>query len=127
MQDKTNTLQQQVVYANQMKAQANSAYQNLASSCSTVDAVKPDKCYGKNARSWSQSVENYFAAQQIELSEHSKVRLVASYMSSERLQRSELPSLQQIFINSFSEYKEKMLNHVEPVNREQNARKIYSI
>lgn len=97
-----------MVNANQEKPKADCAYRNSANERSTVDVAKPD-FFGENVRSWLQSVEEYFAAQQIELAEHSSVRFVVSYMSGERLQWWELLSLQQISINTFSDFKEKCL------------------
>lgn len=69
MQDQIRSLQQQTVNANQMIAQATSAYQNLTNSRSTGVVAKPDSFYGKNVHSWFQSAENYSSAQRIELDE----------------------------------------------------------
>lgn len=85
-QDQVNTLQQQVVIANIIIAQTDSAYQNLANLRSRVDVARSDNFYGKNIHSWLQSIESYFAAQRVELSEQSKVRCVVSYMYGEELQ-----------------------------------------
>ena len=58
LQNQINTLQQQL-------AQANQAYMNLSatvgsSSAHSLQAGKPDKFRGQNARSWVKSIENVF-------------------------------------------------------------------
>lgn len=69
-----------------MTAHASSAYQNLEKIRSIVHIAKPDNFYGKNARSWLQSVENHFAAQRVKSKKRSKVWFGVSFTSGEELQ-----------------------------------------
>lgn len=69
-----------------MISQANNAYQYPTRSRTVLGVAKPDKFYGKSACSCLQSLDSYFAAYRVELSDEDKLRFATSYMSGERLQ-----------------------------------------
>lgn len=106
--------------------QANIAFQILASLQTVLDIVKLDNLHGKNICGWLQSLDSYPAAQCIEQKEGNSLRLAMSSLSGEGLQWGELLSLQHFFIHTHMSFKESLLNHCEPVNRELNARKTLS-
>lgn len=126
MQEQIKILQQLVLSANQMIAQTSNAYENLTSSQIVLDVMKPDKFHRKNVGSWLQSLDNYFPAQRVELSDRNGLGFAVGYMYGGGLQWWELLSLQHISINTYLSLKEKLLHHFKPVNREVNSRKRFN-
>ena len=97
---------------------------NIANQSNGLKTAKPDKCSGKYVRTWLKSINNIFENQTIPVNEANKIKYAVSYLSGEGLQWWELVNINpEINIQTFQEFGEKMLEYIEPVNREVNARK----
>ena len=68
-------------------------------------------------------MENYFAADPY-ITDERKIKFAVCYLSADGLQWWELTALQNNIPSTFSIFKEELLKHFEPINRELNARRI---
>ena len=117
-------LQQQLQQSNQMLQAVlannlNNANHNLNNG---LKVSKPDKFTGKNVRSWISSLENIFGVNGQNSTEQQKIQYAISFMADDAIQWWELMKLNEVELETFEEFKERLLEYFEPVNRENNAR-----
>lgn len=130
LQNEISNLQHQLGQANHNLNIANQAYTTLSNrnenQNNSLKIGRPDKFDGKYARSWVKSLDNVFAWHHTGLSEDAKLKYAVSYLTGAGLQWWELVTLNNTEIHTFNDFKTKLLEHFEPINRELNARKMLS-
>ncbi len=132
--DAITAMQAQIAELQQQLANAHNAFNNLANNNpvnqnananqSVLKLSKPEKFDGKHVRSWLVSLENIFNSTNQQLTDENKIKYAISFMIGNALQWHELMKHQNKEFQNFDEFKNELLNYFEPVNREDNARKV---
>ena len=128
LQQVYDRMQSQISHLQSKLDVANQQYQNLAREQrkDNLEIGKPDTFSGRNALSWLKSLRNLFDMQTLPPSEKTKISYAVCYLTGDGMQWWDLVTLNAVDIGTFEEFERELLKHLEPVNRELNARK-YSV
>ena len=123
LQQRIDQFESQLQSSNNLSNQISNLL-NASSNHNSLKIGKLDKVSGQNVRSWIKSLENIFANQVKAPDDNTKIKYAVSFMNGSALEWWELINLnEQTQIETFEEFKSKILDSYEPINRELNARK----
>ena len=135
LQQRIDQLENQLLSSNNLSTQITDLIK-VSNNHTSLRIGKPDKFSGKNVRSpyifssgypgpsWIKSLENIFANQTEAPDDNVKIKYAVSFMNGGALQWWEMINLnEQNQIEPFEDFKSKIFDYYEPINRELNARK----